>query len=100
MSNSIQKTLNFFAKYIKKIILFMCLALIWIYQKVLSPLKTPSCRFAPTCSAYAKEAFLLHGIKKGAILTLKRILKCHPWGGCGYDPVPPKQLTEKEKKDK
>ncbi len=99
MSFFFQKAINILKTSIKKSILLICLSLIWIYQKVLSPLKTPSCRFTPTCSAYAKEAFLLHGIKKGAILTLKRILRCHPWGSYGYDPVPPKQLTKEEKKD-
>lgn len=67
-----------------------CLLLIRFYQLFLSPLKGHCCRFEPTCSDYAKEAFLLHGIRKGAILTFKRILKCHPWGGDGYDPVPKK----------
>ena len=100
MLKQFQKFICILEKYIKKFILFICLSLLWIYQKMLSPLKTPTCRFTPTCSAYAKEAFLLHGIKKGAILTLKRILRCHPWGSYGYDPVPLKQLTKKEKKDK
>ena len=99
MIYSFQPAIRLIKDNIKKFILIICLCLIWIYQKVLSPLKTPSCRFTPTCSAYAKEAFLLHGIKKGAILTLKRILRCHPWGNYGYDPVPPKQLTKEEKKD-
>lgn len=67
------------------------LLLIGLYRVMLSPLKPPCCRFTPTCSAYAREAFLLHGVLKGAILTFKRILRCHPWGGYGYDPVPPKQ---------
>ena len=99
MFQPIQPIVSIIMKTAKKGLLRICLGFIWIYQKILSPLKTPTCRFTPTCSAYAKEAFLLHGIKKGAILTLKRILRCHPWGGYGYDPVPPKQLTKKEKKD-
>lgn len=73
-----------------KFVTNFCLLLIRFYQLFLSPLKGHCCRFEPTCSDYAKEAFLLHGIRKGAILTLKRILKCHPWGGAGYDPVPKK----------
>lgn len=72
----------------------VCRALVRVYQVALSPLKLPSCRFQPTCSAYAREAFLLHGVAKGAMLTLKRIIKCHPWGGSGYDPVPPIQKRE------
>lgn len=46
------------------------------------------CRFEPSCSAYAREAFLRHGALRGAALALKRILRCHPWGGAGRDPVP------------
>lgn len=76
---------------------YVFLFLIRAYQIILSPFKTPCCRFTPTCSAYARQAFLLHGTYKGAILTAKRILKCHPWGGCGYDPVP--EFNEKRKKN-
>lgn len=76
----------------------LCVFLIRGYQVALSPFKVPCCRFQPTCSAYAKQAFLLHGVRKGAILTLKRILKCHPWGGAGYDPVP-QPIQKKGKKD-
>ncbi|MDR2902681.1 MAG: membrane protein insertion efficiency factor YidD [Lactobacillales bacterium] len=61
------------------------------YQIVLSPFKAPCCRFTPSCSQYARQAFLLHGTLKGAMLTAKRISKCHPWGPSGYDPVPPKR---------
>ena len=77
-------------KLIRNLAMRFCLLLIRFYQLFLSPLKGHCCRFEPTCSDYAKEAFLLHGIRKGAILTFKRILKCHPWGGDGYDPVPKK----------
>lgn len=70
---------------------YIFLGLIWLYQYILSPFKTPCCRFHPTCSEYARRAFLLHGGVKGAMLTTKRLLKCHPWGGSGYDPVPPVQ---------
>ncbi len=59
-----------------------------VYQKVLSPLKPPSCRFLPTCSDYAKEALRGHGVLKGLKLTIKRVIRCHPWGGSGCDPVP------------
>ena len=80
-----------------KLVLVLCLTLIRLYQLFLSPIKGRCCRFEPTCSDYAKEAFLLHGVRKGAILTLKRILKCHPWGGEGYDPVPEVTLIRKIK---
>ncbi|MDD2411644.1 MAG: membrane protein insertion efficiency factor YidD [Bacteroidales bacterium] len=62
--------------------------LIRLYQWVISPFFPPSCRFVPTCSAYGVEAIKKHGPLKGGWLTLKRIVKCHPWGSSGYDPVP------------
>ncbi len=58
------------------------------YQLVISPLLGPSCRFTPTCSEYAKQAILKHGPIKGLGLAIWRILRCNPWGGSGYDPVP------------
>ena len=70
---------------------YIFLGLIKVYQLVLSPFKTPCCRFYPSCSEYARRAFLLPPPAKGAMLTAKRLLKCHPWGGSGYDPVPPVQ---------
>lgn len=62
--------------------------LIRIYQALISPLTPASCRFHPTCSQYALEAFQKHGVLKGGKLAIKRISKCHPWGGSGHDPVP------------
>ena len=59
-----------------------------IYQRFISPLTPPSCRFTPTCSQYALEALRKYGPFKGSWLALKRLLRCHPWGGRGYDPVP------------
>lgn len=64
------------------------LLLIRAYQYVLSPLLPNSCRFVPTCSQYGVEALKKHGPFRGGWLTLKRISRCHPWGGSGYDPVP------------
>ena len=61
------------------------------YRLIGSPWVGHNCRFQPTCSAYALEALETHGAFKGAWLTLRRISRCHPWGACGYDPVPPKQ---------
>jgi putative membrane protein insertion efficiency factor len=62
--------------------------LIRAYQLVVSPLLLPSCRYLPSCSEYAAEAIATHGAPYGAWLALKRLLRCHPWGGSGYDPVP------------
>lgn len=61
---------------------------ILFYRSCISPLTPPSCRFTPTCSQYALEALRRHGAIKGSWLTIKRLLRCHPWGGSGYDPVP------------
>ena len=58
------------------------------YQLYISPLLGPSCRFTPTCSEYARQAILKHGPIKGLGLAIWRILRCNPWGGSGYDPVP------------
>ena len=58
-----------------------------IYQSVLSPFFGKSCRFEPTCSSYSIEAINQYGVVKGIVLSIKRILKCHPWGSTGYDPV-------------
>lgn len=60
-----------------------------VYQWCISPLFPSNCRFTPTCSTYAIEAIRMHGPFKGGFLGAKRIAKCHPWGGSGYDPVPP-----------
>ncbi|MBO5457272.1 MAG: membrane protein insertion efficiency factor YidD [Muribaculaceae bacterium] len=58
------------------------------YQLCISPMFPAVCRFTPTCSQYAIEAITKHGIFKGTYLAIRRILRCHPWGGSGYDPVP------------
>ncbi|MBO5699452.1 MAG: membrane protein insertion efficiency factor YidD [Bacteroidaceae bacterium] len=58
------------------------------YQRFISPLTPPACRFTPTCSQYAIEALRKHGPIKGTWFAVRRILRCHPWGGHGYDPVP------------
>jgi putative membrane protein insertion efficiency factor len=59
-----------------------------IYQILISPMLGPSCRFTPTCSQYTIEAIQKYGPLKGVWLGFRRILRCHPWGGCGHDPVP------------
>jgi len=61
---------------------------IWAYRLLVSPFLAPSCRYLPTCSAYACEALHRHGALAGGWLALKRVARCHPWGGAGYDPVP------------
>ncbi len=64
------------------------LALIRFYQLAISPWLPPRCRFQPTCSQYAIEAIRKHGAGRGGMLAVRRICRCHPWGGSGYDPVP------------
>lgn len=76
------------ARYLRKAIVMLLLLPIRFYQTAISPLTPPSCRFVPTCSEYAKEAITKHGPAKGLWLALRRLLRCHPWGGSGYDPVP------------
>ena len=67
---------------------YFFVGIIKLYQYSISPLLGPACRFEPTCSAYGIEALKKHGVLKGIFLTIKRISKCHPWGGSGHDPVP------------
>ena len=67
---------------------YLLVALITIYQKLMSPWLPDACRFTPTCSQYAKEAMLKHGLLRGLGLSLKRLSKCHPFHTGGYDPVP------------
>lgn len=64
------------------------LVLIRGYQAAISPLLPAACRFTPTCSAYAAEAIGRYGAGRGGWLAARRVLRCHPWGGSGYDPVP------------
>lgn len=75
-------------KKLLKILSYPFIALIWIYQKLISPILGPKCRFTPTCSNYALQSFQKYGLFKGFWLSVKRISRCHPWGGSGYDPVP------------
>ena len=65
--------------------------LVRFYQLAVSPWLGSNCRYQPTCSQYMLEALKTHGLPKGLFLGTKRILSCHPWGGSGYDPVPPKK---------
>jgi len=63
--------------------------LLHVYRGGISPLLGPSCRFYPTCSCYAQDAIRQHGSLRGLYLTVRRLLRCHPWNPGGYDPVPP-----------
>ncbi len=71
-----------------QILSFPFIILIKLYQWIISPWLGSKCRYTPTCSHYAIEALKKYGPIKGSWLTVKRIGKCHPWGGHGYDPVP------------
>ncbi len=75
---------------INKILTFPLVVLIKFYQYAISPWLPKNCRYEPTCSHYMVESLRIHGLFYGFYLGVKRILKCHPWGGNGYDPVPPK----------
>jgi hypothetical protein len=75
-------------RYISKGLVWLLVLPIRFYQIAISPLLGPSCRYTPTCSEYARQALVKHGPVKGLWLAVKRILRCHPWGGSGYDPVP------------
>lgn len=72
----------------KKLLTTLLIIPIKFYRMYISPLFPPACRFTPTCSEYAIEALRKHGPVKGLWLAVKRILRCNPWGGSGYDPVP------------
>lgn len=66
----------------------IAVAAIRFYQSVIAPWMMPACRYTPSCSEYGVEAISKYGFLKGGWLTVRRILRCHPWGGHGYDPVP------------
>ncbi|MBP5535329.1 MAG: membrane protein insertion efficiency factor YidD [Bacteroidales bacterium] len=72
----------------KKLVAKAMILMVRFYQVCISPLTPAACRYTPTCSQYAIEAITKHGPLKGGWLALKRILRCNPWGGSGYDPVP------------
>lgn len=74
--------------WISKLLVQLLLLPIYFYKRAISPMLPPSCRFTPSCSTYAVEALKKHGPIKGLLLAIWRILRCNPWGGSGYDPVP------------
>jgi len=69
---------------------FLAVLPVHLYRYTVVPLIGPRCRFAPSCSEYAIEAVMTHGLFRGFWLAARRIARCHPWGGSGYDPVPEK----------
>ncbi|MDB0042541.1 membrane protein insertion efficiency factor YidD [Flavobacteriaceae bacterium] len=73
---------------IKNIVLYPILLIIKIYQTVLSPILPSTCRYSPTCSEYTKQSLIKFGLIRGGMISIKRIIKCNPWGGNGYDPIP------------
>jgi putative membrane protein insertion efficiency factor len=77
-------------KFLKAVFIFP----VRIYQWTISPLLPNSCRHIPTCSQYAIEAIQIHGVIKGCWLAFRRIIRCHPWGTHGFDPVPAKLVKK------
>lgn len=74
---------------IKTALSYLLILPVRAYQLLISPLLPASCRYTPTCSQYAIEALKVHGPLRGSWLAIRRIGRCHPWGGHGHDPVPP-----------
>lgn len=77
--------------FLKNLLATVLMFPIRLYQRAISPLFPPACRYTPTCSQYALDAIRIHGPFSGLWLAIRRICRCHPWGGSGYDPVPPKK---------
>lgn len=75
-------------KFLGELLAWPLLGIVWLYRSLISPLIGVHCRYQPSCSTYAVEALKLHGGIRGGWLILKRISRCHPWGGSGFDPVP------------
>jgi putative membrane protein insertion efficiency factor len=76
------------AKTVRDMLAWPLIQIVRLYRFAISPWLGANCRFEPTCSSYAIEALEIHGVLKGTCLAVKRIGRCHPWGGAGYDPVP------------
>ena len=79
-----------------RVLAWPLLGLVKLYRYAISPLIGANCRYQPTCSEYAMEALRVHGAFRASVLTAKRIARCHPWGGHGYDPVPKKEEEESD----
>jgi putative membrane protein insertion efficiency factor len=84
-----------FFRFLRSMLIQILILPIRLYQLAISPLMPASCRHLPTCSQYAIEALKVHGIFKGSWLAFRRIIRCHPWGTQGFDPVPPKKIKTK-----
>jgi len=78
---------------VTRLLAWPLIALVVVYRYGVAPLLGRPCRFQPTCSEYALEALHRHGAWRGSLLTVARVARCHPWGGSGYDPVPPLRPT-------
>lgn len=83
--------------FCRNLLLEIALIFLKFYKNAISPFLPHACRFTPTCSEYMMQAIQIHGLFKGILLGVKRLLKCNPWGGNGYDPVPPKSEVNKDK---
>ena len=82
------RAIRYTIELFRTIVSAILLAMIWFYQHCISPYTPASCRYQPTCSEYTLQAIRKYGPWKGLWLGMKRIMRCHPWGGSGYDPVP------------
>lgn len=76
------------ASLLRRVTIWPFVALIYVYKVTLAPFLGGQCRFSPTCSTYALEAYREHGVVRGTILTVRRVARCHPFSRGGYDPVP------------
>ena len=72
----------------------LLLGALHVYRRFISPLLPPTCRFTPSCSQYAAEALQVHGSLRGLALVIRRLARCHPFGGSGYDPVPARPVRK------
>ncbi len=88
-------TLRVVGTFVRRIPARILLALLWVYQRVVSPLTPPTCRFYPSCSQYAVIAVQRHGAVRGGWLAARRLLRCHPWNPGGVDDVPPSRDTHR-----
>ena len=90
----LRKLTTFLARHLDQLLSLCMKGIIVLYRTGISPFLPARCRFLPTCSAYGLEAVDTHGFIKGTALLFKRIVRCHPWGSSGVDPVPPKKNTD------
>ncbi len=86
--SAVREMLRMLVRALCELLKWLLMLPILFYQRCISPFTPPSCRFTPTCSEYARQALAKYGPFKGTWLAVRRILRCHPWGGSGYDPVP------------